>query len=56
MVMFQDKGKVVEESPEQESVAVSYENMVSSAETTSSSLVLKTLEDLKKKMLCLRKG
>ena len=46
--MLQDKVKAVEETPKQESAAVRTENIVSSAETASSSLVLKTLEELKK--------
>ena len=46
--MFKDKGKTIEESPEQESDVVISENVGSSVETTSSYLVLKTMDELKK--------
>ena len=48
MVRFQDKGKEVEEAPELELAAACSKKMVSSADIPSSSLVLQTLEELKK--------
>ena len=46
--MLQDKDNTAEESPVPESAAVSFENAVSSGEIALYSLVLKTLEELKK--------
>ena len=46
--MFQDKGKKVKEAHASESAAVCSEKVVPSAEITSSSIVLQTLEELKK--------
>ena len=48
LVRFQDKGKEFKEAPESESATTCSENVVPSVDIPSSSLVLQTLEELKK--------
>ncbi|CAI8591911.1 unnamed protein product [Vicia faba] len=50
LVIVQDKGKETEEATESESAAAYFEKVAPSGDIPSSSLVMQTLEELKKEM------